>query len=210
MVKATQKLAKNLRADAVRNRARVLEAAEAVFGSEGLAVPIDAIAERAGVGVGTIYRHFPTKEALFEAIVLSHFERLVDQARALVTAEDPAEALFGFLAQVVSTAVAKRDLADALAGAGIDVKATASGLKPDLEGAVGELLLRAQQAHAVRADVTVADLMGLVAGTCIATERQGVGGCSSVRMLEVVCDGLRQPSASVTLGPERARPDGLA
>jgi AcrR family transcriptional regulator len=82
------------RSDSIRNRARILEAAERVFGSEGLAVPIDEIAERAGVGVGTIYRHFPTKEALFEAIVLSHFERLVHTARSLATAEDAVAALF--------------------------------------------------------------------------------------------------------------------
>ncbi len=64
-----------LRADALRNRARVLEAAEAVFAAEGLAVPVDVIAERACVGVGTLYRHFPTKEKLFEAILL---ERIVE------------------------------------------------------------------------------------------------------------------------------------
>lgn len=189
-------LAKNQRADARRNRVRVLEAAEAVFGSEGLAVPIDVIAERAGVGVGTIYRHFPTKEALFEAIVLSHFERLVDEARQLVNAKDPAEALFGFMARLVEEAVSKRDLAESLAGAGIDVKAAASGFKGHLELAMGELLLRAQREGSVRPDVTIADLMGLVAGTCMATERPGSDPCSPVRMLEVVCDGLRQQATS--------------
>jgi AcrR family transcriptional regulator len=85
------------RSDSLRNRVRILEAAEEVFGSEGLSVPIDDIAERAGVGVGTIYRHFPTKETLFEAIVLRHFERLVDEARRRGAAEDAAGALFGFL-----------------------------------------------------------------------------------------------------------------
>ena len=195
MVTGTNETAKNVHADAVRNRARVLEAAEEVFGSEGLAVPIDEIAERAGVGVGTIYRHFPTKEALFEAIVLNHFERLLDEAEILVSAEDPAEALFGFMGRIVKEAVEKRDLADALAGAGIDVKATVSGLKYRLEAALGELLERAQHAGEVRADVKVADLMGLVAGTCMASEGEGAKGCSPVRMLEVVCDGLRQPGA---------------
>src|SRR5580658_3772091 len=84
--------ARRPRADSLRNRARLLEAAEAVFGSEGLGVPIDRIAERAGVGVGTLYRHFPTKEALFEAIVLRHFEKLVEEARIAETAPDPADA----------------------------------------------------------------------------------------------------------------------
>ena len=74
-----------LRADARRNRAKVLEAAEEVFASEGLAVPIDEVARRAGVGVGTVYRHFPTKEALFEAIVVARLEALVERAEELGT-----------------------------------------------------------------------------------------------------------------------------
>jgi len=186
--------AKNLRADAQRNRARVLEAAEELFGSDGLAVPIDDIAERAGVGIGTVYRHFPTKEALFEAIVVSHFERLVADARNLSTSHDPAEALFDLIARIVAEAVSKRDLADALAGAGIDFKATASGFKHDLGLAVGELLVRAQRAGTVRTDVHVEDVMGLIAGACMATERYGGNSGSPARMLEVVCDGLRQPT----------------
>jgi len=188
---------RNLRADAQRNRVRILEAADALFGSEGLAVPIDDIAERAGVGIGTVYRHFPTKEALFEAIVVSHFERLVGDARSLATSDDPAEALFGLIARIVGEAVSKRDLADALAGAGIDFKATAHGFKHDLELAVGELLVRAQRAGTVRDDVKLEDVLGLIAGACMSTERYGGNAGSPARMLEVVCDGLRQPVSTV-------------
>ena len=71
-----------LRADARRNRARILEVAREVFASEGLAVPIDTVATRAGIGVGTVYRHFPTKEALFAAIVSDRVQALADEARA--------------------------------------------------------------------------------------------------------------------------------
>jgi AcrR family transcriptional regulator len=180
------------RADSLRNRTRILEAAEEVFGSEGLAVPIDVIAERAGVGVGTIYRHFPTKEALFEAIVLRHFQGLVDAVSVVPDTEDAAEALFGFLAQLVGLAVDKRDLADALAGAGIDVKETAGELKLELECAIEKLLVRAQREGSVRTDVSINDLMGLVSGTCMTAERFGGNGGSPLRMLTVVCDGLRQ------------------
>jgi len=169
---------------------RILEAAEEVFGTEGLSVPIDDIAARAGVGVGTIYRHFPTKEALFEAIVLSHFQRLVNEARACSANEDAASALFGFLSGLVSEGVDKRDLSDALAGAGIDVKAAAGGLKEELETAIEHLLVRAQQDGSIRADVSIADLMALVAGTCMSAGRFGAG--SPDRMLGVVCDGLRR------------------
>src|SRR5450755_395015 len=70
-----------MRADAVKNRQRILEAAETTFASLGLSVPIDTVAERAGVGVGTLYRHFPTKEALFEAIVMTRLEELLQEIR---------------------------------------------------------------------------------------------------------------------------------
>src|SRR5271163_45641 len=72
---------RRMRADAVKNRQRILEAAEAIFATEGLAVPIDTVAERAGVGVGTLYRHFPTKEALFEAIVIERLLELLETAK---------------------------------------------------------------------------------------------------------------------------------
>jgi AcrR family transcriptional regulator len=189
---ATAAPARQPRSDSRRNRARILQAAEEVFGSDGVSVPIDDIAERAGVGVGTIYRHFPTKEALFEAIVLKHFQRIVDEARAHSANEDAAEALFGLLARLVSEAVAKRDLADALAGAGIDVKATAGELKQELETVIEHLLVRAQREGSLRADVSVADLMGLVGGACSPAEHFARDAGSPARMLAIVCDGLRR------------------
>jgi AcrR family transcriptional regulator len=180
------------RSDSVRNRASILQAAEELFGSEGLSVPIDDIADRAGVGVGTIYRHFPTKEALFEAIVRKHFQRIVDEATARGAEEDTAEALFGFLGLLVSEAGAKRDLADALAGAGIDVKATAGDLKQELEAAIEHLLVRGQRDGSLKTDVSVADLMGLVSGACSPAERFSRDAGSPDRMVAVVCAGLRR------------------
>ena len=90
-----------LRADAARNRARVLEVAYETFAQEGLSVPIDEIARRAGVGAGTVYRHFPTKEALFRAIVASRLQRLIDSATPLLEGDDPGAAFFAFLALLV-------------------------------------------------------------------------------------------------------------
>src|SRR5271170_7879529 len=104
-----------LRADAERNRQRVLEIAQQVFATEGLAVPIDEIARRAGLGVGTLYRHFPTKEALFEAIVIGRIEGLVDYAREGARAPDPGVAFFGFLSRMVEEGSAKKDFLGALA-----------------------------------------------------------------------------------------------
>src|ERR1700739_2192398 len=93
--------ARPLRADAARNRARVLEVAYETFAAEGLSVPIDEIARRAGVGAGTVYRHFPTKADLFRAVVEDRIRRIVEEGRALLAAGDPGEALFKFLRSMV-------------------------------------------------------------------------------------------------------------
>ncbi|MGA2519917.1 MAG: helix-turn-helix domain-containing protein [Acidimicrobiales bacterium] len=179
-----------MRADARRNRAQILSAADAVFADQGVGVPIDEVARRAGVGVGTLYRHFPTKEKLFEAVIVMHLDELVQKAQALADTDDPGRALFDFLGLMVTEAASKRDLVDALSGAGIDIKDVAAQSKTELEAAMGRLLSGAQQAGAVRADVSLADLIGLVMGTCMAAETEAVD-CSRARMLDVVCAGLR-------------------
>ncbi len=131
-------------------------------------------------------------------------ERLIEEARSLATAGDPAEALFGFLGRIVEEGVAKRDLADALAGAGIDLKATVSSVKHHLESAVGDLLSRAQLAGTVRDDVTFADLMGLIGGACMPAERHA-DPCSPGRMIQIVCAGLRQATGEPPTDPVEPR-----
>src|SRR5579859_3173045 len=86
-----------LRADAARNRDKVLRAAREVFAESGYGAPLDEIAARAGVGPGTVYRHFPAKETLFEAVVTARVADLVRDARARAGAADPGKAFFGFL-----------------------------------------------------------------------------------------------------------------
>ncbi len=85
-----------LRADAARNRARVLDVAYETFAAEGLSVPIDEIARRAQVGAGTVYRHFPTKENLFQAVIEDRLRRLIDDGYALLKSDGPGEAMFSF------------------------------------------------------------------------------------------------------------------
>jgi AcrR family transcriptional regulator len=182
-----------LRADARRNRARILEAAREVFASEGLAVPIDTVAARAGIGVGTVYRHFPTKEALFAAIVTDRVEELATDARDALEADDPGAALFAFLTTMAERSAADMALADAFAAAGVDLKSGIGVCKQHLYTALGDLLQRAQDAGAVRTDVTVSDVMVLLSGTCIACGRQGVEDASP-RLVGVVLDGLRPRS----------------
>ncbi|MBW8709583.1 MAG: TetR/AcrR family transcriptional regulator, partial [Mycobacterium sp.] len=100
----------------------MLEVAYETFAAEGLAVPIDEIARRAGVGAGTVYRHFPTKEDLFRATIEDRITRIVDDGRALLASEDPGEALFTFLrAMVLQWGATDQGLVDALAGVGIDI-----------------------------------------------------------------------------------------
>jgi AcrR family transcriptional regulator len=182
------------RADAVRNRARILEAAENVFAVEGIEVPVDLIAEKAGVGVGTLYRHFPTKEKLCEAVLLDRLHAITVDAQALAGAEDPAAAFFGFLSHVVEESVAKRDLMVAVMGAGVEFEQAAAEVKEKLIESIGVLLQRAQDVGAVRQDVTPNAIMSLVGATCQATAH--AGAAPPCELLNIVCDGLRAQGAT--------------
>jgi len=178
-----------LRADAARNRARVLEVAYQTFAAEGLSVPIDEIARRAGVGAGTVYRHFPTKEALFVAVVDDRMQRLVDDGRALLECGEPGEALFNYLRSIVlQWGATDRGLVDALAGYGVDV-ATAT---PDAEDAflalLDELLRAAQRAGTARQDIGVREVKAILVG-CQAME--AYNSALAERVTDVVVDGLR-------------------
>jgi AcrR family transcriptional regulator len=179
-----------LRADAERNRQRVLEVAQQVFATEGLAVPIDEIARRAGLGVGTLYRHFPTKEALFEAIVIGRIEGLVEHARLGARAPDPGAAFFGFLSRMVEDGAAKKDFLAALAGTGVDMERIAAA-KQRMKRAVNVLVERAQEARALRSDVSASDVLTLVMGAVGAADRHGAGTAERKRLLTVIFDGLR-------------------
>ena len=176
--------ARPLRADAVRNREKVLQAARQAFAESGYGVPLDEIASRAGVGPGTVYRHFPSKEALFEAVVTARITDLVSDARARADADDPGEAFFGFLARIAGEAAAKRDLPDAISVTGSP--------REDLFAALDLLLRRAQQAGAVRAGIVTSDLIVLLKGMFA-----GLAGSTDPavheRVFAVLADGLRAP-----------------
>ena len=178
-----------MRADAARNRARVLEVAYETFAADGLSVPIDEIARRAGVGAGTVYRHFPAKEDLFRAVIAERIRSVVDEGRAVLASEDPADAVFVFLRSLVlQWGAADRGLVDALAGSGIDVNTVVPDAEREYLKVLGELLTAGQQAGAVRADVGVADVKALLVG-CQAA--QSYNAEAAERVTEVVFDGLR-------------------
>jgi len=181
-----------LRADAAKNRERILEAAEATFTSEGVSAPIDAVAERAGVGVGTVYRHFPTKEALFEAIVTARLDKLCETTRVLAEGEAPNDAVFSFLAEFGRQASAKQDLFDAMDAAGLDIKSSCAASVDELTRGIDLLLERAKAAGTVRDDVTTSEVMALIVGACHSKQDDLV--CQ--RMVQIVCDGIRKPTAA--------------
>jgi AcrR family transcriptional regulator len=182
--------ARPMRADAAKNRERILEAAEATFTAEGVSAPIDAVAQRAGVGVGTVYRHFPTKEALFTAIVTARLEALTATTKQLADGADPQEAVFSFLREFGRQASAKQDLFDAIDAAGLDIKSTCAASVEELTSGIDLLLERAQASGAVRRDVTSAEVMSLIVGAC----HSGSEDLVCQRMVEIVCDGIRTPT----------------
>ena len=178
---------KPLRADARRNRARVLDVAHEMFLAEGMAVPIDAIAERAGVGVGTVYRHFPTKEALFQAIMTQRIQDMIDEANSLADAADPGAAFFAYFEHIVERAEASKGVHEALVKAGFQLDEQVGDLATEMRESLAVLLRRAQQAGAVRANLTATDVKALMAGV---TEMRRMGGDHDVT-LAVVLAGLR-------------------
>ncbi|MGY5123395.1 TetR/AcrR family transcriptional regulator [Streptomyces nigrescens] len=186
------------RADARRNRALVLQAARSAFEEQGLEVPLGEIARRAGVGAGTVYRHFPSKEALFRATIVDRIELFTDTARDLAEVADPGAVFFRFLSSVVRLAVRNKALCDALEAAGAGRFEPSPGVGQDFDDALEVLLRRAQEAGAVRQDVGIADLRALLVG-CLSMERavpgSGSGGGAPGRMTALMCDALRTERA---------------
>ncbi|MDG6105721.1 TetR/AcrR family transcriptional regulator [Dactylosporangium aurantiacum] len=182
-----------MRADAERNRQRVLEAAEEVLARDGAAVSMRAVAERAGVGLGTIYRHFPTREALLQAIVVDRVRRLAESAGPLLAADDPAAAFFTFFTRVVDVSARKKALADEVSGAGLDPKAGLGAVGGQLRAAIEALLRRAQAAGGVRADLAMPELLALLGAACLGAERNQWDDALRDRALGLLFDGLRGP-----------------
>lgn len=177
-------MAEALRADARRNRDRVLAAAQEAFAEAGSLVPLDDIARRAGVGAGTVYRHFPTKEALFAEVVVGRLEAIVAEGRSLADAADPGRAFYDYFSLVVERATFNRAVCEAIEHGG-----SQCSIQIDVEfgDVFGVLLQRAQEAGSVRPDVDLADVRALLAG-CLAMER---GRQQPGRMAALASDALR-------------------
>ena len=184
---------RELRADARRNRERVLRTAQQVFAADGLGVSLDEIARRAGVGPGTVHRHFPAKEALYLAVAIDQLEQLAAEAKVLAATGDPATAFFTQLSRMVASGAENVAVKSSLAAAEFDLRTAAPDVAVDLTNRVADLLGRAQAANAVRADVTVEEVMALVAGAFAAIRHAGAEASRqrSAHIAQLILDGLR-------------------
>ena len=178
------------RVDAVANRERILDVAEDVFGRGGAAASTEEVARRAGVGIATVFRHFPTKAALLEAVLVRRFDRLRDEAAALAEASDIGAAFFGLFRHLVADAPAKLAIGDALVATSASEDAEVVRASNGLRRAVGELLRRAQAAGAVRDDVELPEVYALLIAMSRAQAAAGFDDEVLDRALAVVFDGL--------------------
>ena len=190
------------RADAVRNRERVLEAAKAVFSAGGPDASLEAVARRAGVGIGTLYRHFPTREALYEAVYRREVEQLGELADQLLGEPSPVEALRRWLRSNVAFVATKKGMSAALALAAHGELMAFSFDR--LTKAVGALLARAVAAGEIRADVNAEDLLRALVGMCYLHDQPG-WQASVLRLMDVLVDGMCVRKADAKPAASRAR-----
>ncbi|WP_431918143.1 TetR/AcrR family transcriptional regulator [Nonomuraea jabiensis] len=185
----TQPTAKPMRADAARNYERILAAARSAFAEQGSQAPLDDIAQRAGVGNATLYRHFPTRQALLEAVHRDHIEALCRQAEALLSSASPSEALMSWLKAVVAQGSTTRGLAASLMAAmGTQEE---SWCRAAIVTSATALLTRAQQSNAIRQDVTAGQLLKFVNAIALATETEPDREQQSGHLLDLLLNGLR-------------------
>jgi AcrR family transcriptional regulator len=178
------------RADATRNRERLLAAAKAVFSAGGADASLEAVAQRAGVGIGTLYRHFPTREALFEAVYQHEVQALWELAERLKDAASPLEALRRGMHAMVEFVATKKGMSAALALAVTGFSELHARSSPRLEEAARTLVERAVAAGEIRSDIDPGDLMRAVVGMCLVHNQPG-WQTNVLPLVDVLVDGLR-------------------
>lgn len=178
-----------VRADARRNRLSILDAAEAVFAEQGASASTEAVAAHAGVAIGTVFRHFPTKPALLQAVVMNLMDRLITEVGALVNDPAAVTALFDFCTRVMAISVQNRAVFERLAETGtrVHVGDALTRLRPALE----LLLERAQKAATVRGDLRTDEVIALLAAICQEAVVDGWSEGFGRRALSILFDGMR-------------------
>lgn len=178
-----------VRADAQRNLDALLKAALAVFATSGVDAPVREIAEKAGVGVGTVYRHFPERSDLIAAVLRREIDACADAAPILSAQREPFEALANWMQRYAAFIAAKRGLAKALHSGDPAFDNLPGYFDQRLRPALLTLLKAAIAAGEVRADVDADDLLGAVASLCMSAHNAGPGRAE--RMVALLVDGLR-------------------
>lgn len=183
---------KPLRADAQRNRVRVLEAANRCFCEKGLDAQMDDIAARAGVGVGTVYRHFPTKDALVQALAAERFARLAERAKAALEEPDPVKAFESFMRDAAEIQSADRGLSQIQAHDPL-VMRQAAERQSDLMESTEKLVERAKAAGGLRQDVSAGDVPMVMCALSGIMRAESLGGryADWRRFLELQLEGMR-------------------
>jgi AcrR family transcriptional regulator len=184
------------RADAQRNRERLLEAAKAAFAAVGPDASLDEIARRAGVGIGTLYRHFPTRDAIVEAVYCRAVQQLADGAAQLLATRTPGEALHQWMRQFVDYIATKKVIASAVSAivGGASELYAASGLQ--ITEAVRLLVARAAASGDIRADIDAKDVLRALIGFTYGNDSPG-WQASALRLIDILMDGLRPPGQPV-------------
>ncbi|MEU7182902.1 TetR/AcrR family transcriptional regulator [Streptomyces kasugaensis] len=180
-----------MRADARRNYERLLTVARTAFTEHGTDTSLEDIARRAGVGIGTLYRHFPHRTALMGAVFQGEVDALLAQARELADAPQPCAALVEWLRAIITHATTYRGLSRALMSASVDDSSGMARCSVPMREAGGALLTRAQRAGAVRPDVNIGDLMQLTNGIALAAEESPDDPELADRLLTLTLSGLK-------------------
>ena len=189
-----KKASRKPRADALRNRDLLLEAARSVFSAGGPEASLEAVARTAGVGIGTLYRHFPTREALFEAVYRHEVQQLADLAERLKKETRPIEALRQWMRSIVKFVATKKGMSTALALAVSKDSDLVSYSSDRLTRAIGVLLEQAIAAGEVRSDVSPEDLLRAIVGMCYTHDQPGWQK-NVLRLVDIFVDGLRNRPA---------------
>jgi AcrR family transcriptional regulator len=185
---------KRVRADAQRNRARLLDTARAAFASGPEPVTLERIARDSGVGIGTLYRHFPTREALVEALYRQELADLCASAGDLLAARAPQVALRAWMDRFAAYVTAKKEMADVLRAVFAAGSVTVSEAREELTAALQTILDAGITAGTLRADVRAEDIVASIVGMFAATSRAG-GNEQLHRMLDLLADAVRSPAA---------------
>jgi AcrR family transcriptional regulator len=186
--------ARKRRADAERNREQLIAAAKGAFAERGADVALEEIARRAGVGIGTLYRHFPTRDALLAAVYRREVEQLAAAADRLLAEQTPLAALEAWLGQLVDYLATKRVIAPALQASPGEGSAAYAAGGPAVGGAMQRVLEAALKSGEMRADISPDDLMRLITGLAYGYDRPD-WPASTHRLISVLIAGLKAPAA---------------